>query len=111
RRYLHRFGKYYGYQNLRYAAFSIVGEFENSLRVCRFDDDTVSDFLAAYFSADEDPFESITRFELSNFLVKNLHYFDRMCMANSVEGRGPFTDHRVVGIGLRIPRAHMPSAA
>ena len=110
RRYLHKFGKYYGYQNLRYAAFSIVGDFENSLRVCRFDDDTVSDFLAAYFSADEDPFESITRFELSNFLVKNLHYFDRMCMANSVEGRVPFMDHRVVEFALSIPRSYKLSA-
>ncbi len=106
RRYLQKFGKYYNRSDLRYAAFAIVGDFENSLRVCRFDPEPTLDFLASYFPPDADPFACVTRFELENFLVKNLHYFDRMCMANSVEGRVPFMDHRVVEFGLQLPRSY-----
>ena len=106
RRYLHKFGKYYDRPDLRYAAFAIVGDFENSLRVCRFDPTPTLDFLADYFPRGADPFTCVTHFELENFLVKNLHYFDRMCMANGVEGRVPFMDHRVVEFGLQLPRSY-----
>jgi asparagine synthase (glutamine-hydrolysing) len=40
---------------------------------------------------------------MNNFLVKNLHYLDRLCMANSVEGRVPFMDHRLVEFALSLP--------
>ena len=106
RRYLHKFGKYFDRPHLRSAAFAIVGDFENSLGVCRGGEGPVRDFLAGYYAPGADPFASVTRFEVENFLVKNLHYFDRMCMANGVEGRVPFMDHRVVEFGLRLPRRY-----
>lgn len=106
RRYLHLLGKYYDYPAYKYAAWSIVGDLENSMRVCSFDGQRILDELEQYFPADGDPFDSITRFEMENFLVKNLHYLDRMCMANSMEGRVPFMDHRVVEFALSLRRSH-----
>jgi asparagine synthase (glutamine-hydrolysing) len=41
---------------------------------------------------------------MENFLVKNLHYTDRMAMANSVECRVPFLDHRIIEFAYSIPR-------
>lgn len=104
RRYLYRLGKYAGYPPWRYAIFSIVGDFENSAAVVRGDREALARFLAGYFPADADPFESFKRFEYENFLQKNLSYVDAMSMANSVEVRVPFLDHRVMQFAWSLPR-------
>ena len=106
RRWLHKFGKYYQNGATRFGAYSIVGDLDNSMKVCRLRPDTILQTLGAYFNEGKDPFESLARFELDNFLVKNLHYFDRMLMAHGVEGRVPFMDHRLVEFALNIPRSH-----
>ncbi len=111
RRYLHKFGKYYPRIPLRYGAYGIVGDLDNSLGICSLDDEWVLGMLSEYFQEGEDPFDSLFRFELDNFLVKNLHYFDRMCMANSVEGRVPFMDHRLVEWAYNVPRSYKLSAS
>jgi len=111
RRWLHKFGKYYLMGSSRYGAYSIVGDIENSMRVCRQSSDSIIDYLNGYFKSNEDPFDCLTRFELDNFLVKNLHYFDRMLMANGVEGRVPFMDHRVVEFALKLPRKYKMSGS
>lgn len=104
RRYLHKFGKYHCYPNYRYGLFNIVGDFETSVSVQDHGRESAIDFIASYFVPNGDPFHSVTRYEIENFLVKNLHYLDRMCMANSVEGRVPFLDHRLVDLALNLPR-------
>lgn len=104
RRYLHKLGKYYGYPNYKYALYGLVGDFKNSRLVCKNIADTDHAMLASYFPSGADPFESITHFELDNFLVKNLHYLDRMAMANSVEARVPFLDHRIVELAFSRKR-------
>ena len=109
RRWLHKFGKYYALGASRYGAYSIVGDIDNSKAICKLDDPVITDILTGYFKENEDPFHCLTRFELDNFLVKNLHYFDRMLMANGVEGRVPFMDHRVVEFALTLPRKYKMS--
>jgi asparagine synthase (glutamine-hydrolysing) len=51
--------------------------------------------------------DALNRFayvDLNSFLTGNcLEYADRMSMANSLEVRCPFTDHRLVEFGLRLP--------
>ena len=106
RRWLHKFGKYYRYGATRFGAYSIVGDIDNSMKVCRRRPDAIWQSLGTYFKDGHDPFESLARFELDNFLVKNLHYFDRMLMAHGVEGRVPFMDHRLVEFALNIPRSY-----
>lgn len=111
RRWLHRFGRYYAYPPYKYGLFSIVGDFETALRVCRRDPAPVVARFEEAFPKGADPFASLTRFELDNFLVKNLHYTDRMCMAHGVEGRVPFLDHRLVAFALALPRSYKLTAA
>jgi asparagine synthase (glutamine-hydrolysing) len=60
--------------------------------------------FSKYFDTGENIYDASTKFELNNFLVKNLHYVDRMCMANSVEGRVPFLDHRIAEFAFSLPR-------
>jgi asparagine synthase (glutamine-hydrolysing) len=86
--------------------FAIVGDFENALSVYPTDEENVADYIASYFPDDRDVFECIHQFEFENFLVKNLHYLDRLCMANSTEGRVPFLDHRVVEFAYSLPRQY-----
>lgn len=110
RRYLHKLGKYYSSGILRYGFYNIVGDYENSLSVINGDGDSVLHVFKKYFNESDDIFESISRFEYDNFLVKNLHYMDRMAMANSVEGRVPFLDNNLIDFAYSIPRNYKLSS-
>ncbi|NQV54027.1 MAG: asparagine synthase (glutamine-hydrolyzing) [Flavobacteriales bacterium] len=104
RRYLHKFGKYLDNPSERMIAFNVVGDFQNSLSVFRGGEDVMKEVGDYYFGKSTD-FKSLNRFEHENFLVKNLSYMDRMAMANHVEGRVPFLDHRIVEFAHSLPRS------
>lgn len=104
RRYLHRIGKYYNYPSYKYGMYNIVGDFENSSSVYKGDKEETIQMFAEYFPEGHDIFDSMFIYELENFLVKNLHYVDGMSMANSVESRVPFLDHRIIEFAYSIPR-------
>jgi len=106
RRYIHKIGKYYQYPNYKYALYNIVGDFENSCAVYSGDKSKVEKMLSDYFPENENVFDAMMHFETENFLVKNLHYTDRMAMANSVECRVPFLDHRIIEFAYSIPRSY-----
>ena len=76
----------------------------NSLSVFNNGRDVIKEIGNDYFGESTN-FKSLNRFEHENFLVKNLHYMDRMAMANHVEGRVPFLDHRIVEFAHSIPRS------
>lgn len=102
KRFLVKLGRYESYGRSKYGLYSIVGDYHRSCSVVRVGNDPLQ-YITPYFESSDDPFAALTRFEMDNFLVKNLHYFDRMCMANSVEGRVPFMDHRLVEFALSLP--------
>ena len=104
RRYIHKIGKYSTYPNYKYALFNIVGDFDNSSSVYNGDKNAATELMSAYFPKGSAIFDSLFHFEMENFLVKNLHYTDRMAMANSVECRVPFLDHRIIEFAYSIPR-------
>lgn len=106
RRYLHRIGKYYNYPSYRYGMYDIVGDFENSSSVYKGDKEKTIQMFTEYFPEGHDIFDSMFIYELENFLVKNLHYVDGMSMANSVESRVPFLDHRIIEFAYSIPRRY-----
>lgn len=103
RRYLHKLGKYNKLPKYKYGLFNIVGDFENSLSVANGNKENTLNVLNQYFDNGSPVFENLFRFEMDNFLVKNLHYTDRMSMANSVECRVPFLDHRIVEFAFGLP--------
>lgn len=109
RRYLHKFGKYLNNPAERMIAFNVVGDLQNSLSVFNGNKDVIKEMGDHYFGQSSD-FKALNRFEHENFLVKNLHYMDRMAMANHVEGRVPFLDHRIVEFAHSIPRSFKLSA-
>jgi asparagine synthase (glutamine-hydrolysing) len=104
KRFLKKIGKYYNYPSYKYGLYSIVGDFENSHSILNISNDSAIKVFENYFDNANDPFKNIQRFEIENFLVKNLNYLDRMCMANSVEGRVPFMDHKLVEYAIKLPR-------
>ena len=106
RRYLYKLGKYYDLPEYRAAIYSLVGDFAVSASVINTDTKAVRGFLAGYFPPGGDPFEAFKRFEFDNFLQKNLSYTDRMSMANSVEVRVPYLDHRIVNLAYSLPRSY-----
>ena len=101
-RWLSKFGQGYSHPQ-RDAAFSVVGQVSSALYVKQDEQNRVAETFGKYFSQEEDRYESLFRFELENFLVKNLHYLDGVCMANSLEARVPFLDHRLVELAATIP--------
>lgn len=105
RRWLHKLGKYGSNEASRYAFFSIVGDVETALSLFRDTAQFPLDFISGYFGNDVPPFEALLKFETENFLVKNLHYTDRMAMAHAVEVRVPYLDHRIVEFAHQIPDA------
>ena len=103
KRFLKKLGAYEGYGSVKYGLFSIVGDYERSNAIVQLGDDPL-EYISSYFDSGASPFDSLTRFEYDNFLVKNLHYLDRMCMANSVEGRVPYLDPDIIAFALSLPR-------
>jgi asparagine synthase (glutamine-hydrolysing) len=103
RRYLHKFGKYYQEDARRYAYYALVGDIQSALRLFPGGEGMMESFFAAAFPEEADPFDSLFRYDLQHFLVKNLHYTDRMAMAHSIEVRVPFLDHRVVEFAAGLP--------
>ncbi len=106
RRYLYKLGKYRNYPAWRPAIFSLVGDFETSASLVDGDREATASYLASYFPEGQDAFQGFKRFEFDNFLQKNLSYTDRMSMANSVEVRVPFLDHRLVNLAGMLPRRY-----
>lgn len=102
KRFLVKLGRYEPYASNKYGLYSIVGDYERSLSVVQGGNAPLQ-YITPYFENADNPFEALSRFEMKNFLVKNLTYLDRMCMANSVEGRVPFMDHRLVEFALSLP--------
>ena len=65
-----------------------------------------SEFMRGIFRKAEnlDPLNRLGYVDLASFLTGNcLEYADRMSMANSLEVRCPFTDHRLIEFGLSLP--------
>ncbi|NQX97263.1 MAG: asparagine synthase [Flavobacteriales bacterium] len=106
RRYLHKLGKYYSYPNFKYGLYTIVGDYENSLSVFKGKENSAKQILENYFPKGKNPYDCFKTFEYENFLHKNLSYLDRMTMANGVEGRVPFLDHRIIEFAHAIPRKY-----
>lgn len=93
KRYLYKLGRYYNHPQ-RYAPLSVVGDWATSLSVFFGEEIELTAMLEQY--REDSEMHSLEHFERDNFLVKNLHYTDRMSMANGMESRVPFLDHRLV---------------
>ncbi|MDX2173147.1 MAG: asparagine synthase (glutamine-hydrolyzing) [Bacteroidota bacterium] len=106
RRYIHKIGKYGNYPNYKFGILNLVGDFENSCSVYAGNKERLIHLLSDYFPKEEDAFDALFRFELENVLVKNLNYTDRTSMANSIECRVPFLDHRLIEFAYSIKRSY-----
>ena len=107
RRHIHKFGKYYSYsEKNKYGLYTIVGDLGNASSVFSGNREKTLQFIANYFPKGENIYDSMTSFEADNFLIKNLNYVDKISMANSVECRVPFLDHRIVEFAFSIPREY-----
>ena len=93
KRYLYKLGRYYQHPH-RFAPLSVVGDWNNSMQIFDGNNDSVWGMLQHYSGSND--LQKLEQFERENFLVKNLHYMDRMSMANQMESRVPFLDHRLV---------------
>lgn len=105
KRFLYKLGKYYNYPN-RYAAMSLVGDYFNSCSLIKETDDWLENYFASYFNNSNDVYNNLFRFETENFLIKNLNYGDKTSMANAVEMRVPYLDHRLVEFAYSLPREY-----
>jgi len=103
KRFLYKLGKYYSTSNT-YAKMSLVGDYENSCSIINTSTEFLENYFAQYFDNNNEVYENLFRFETENFLVKNLHYGDKTSMANAVEMRVPYLDHRLVEFAYSLPR-------
>jgi asparagine synthase (glutamine-hydrolysing) len=91
-----RWGSYFSPQWKRRLWREPVTDLAEKILVKRFDDSLAKDFMDRTLSTD------ITTYLPGDLLVKA----DRMTMANSLEGRSPFLDHKLAEWAARLP-GHM----
>lgn len=106
KRYLYKFARYQKHPSIKQALYTIVGDFDNSLSVLNQTQNDVEARIDKYFNTKEPIWKQIEHFERENFLVKNLIYMDQMSMANSIENRVPFLDHRIAEFAYNIPESY-----
>jgi asparagine synthase (glutamine-hydrolysing) len=83
------------------ARFSLVGDVQSAIFLSA--KQPSLDFLFSDLLGQENSFENLMSFELSNFLVKNNHYLDRTSMAYGLESRVPYLDHEFVEFVSSLP--------
>ena len=111
KRFLYKLGKYQQRpESYNKALLTLVGDFDNSTSVLNASAEWTLDFMSGYFSNNRPLADQLMQFELDNFLVKNLHYTDRIAMANAMETRVPYLDHRVVELAYSMPPEYKISA-
>lgn len=103
RRYLHKLGKYASYPPYRFGLYAMVGDFETAISLVPHEREALLSRIEKSFPDQGDPLDAIFRYDMNHFLVKNLHYTDRMGMASGLEIRVPFLDHRIVSLAATIP--------
>ncbi len=103
RRYVQKWGNNAG-KPFEVGRFSVVGDVDSALRIQNRPKDP-AEIFAPYFDStvDDEDFDRLFRFEMDNFLVKNLHYLDGSSMAYGMESRVPFLDTEVVSFAAGLP--------